>query len=363
MRVLVTGGTGFVGSHTVGALVAAGHEVRLLVRSPDRIAPALRPLGVTEHIDHVVGDVTDPDSVGRAVAGCDAVLHAAAVYDLDARAHRAIGRTNVAGAETVLRAAVEAGCDPVVHVSSFVALLRRRATVTPDSALSQVRGGYIGSKVAAEAVARQLQQDGAPVVIVQPGAVLGPDDPHLGDGSRRLRDILRGRYPMWPNGGLHTVDVRDVARVHAAVLSPGAGPRRYLVPGQFVDGRTMFATLRALTGRRLSHLVMPAATILPVTRAATVVQRMVPFHLPLEYEGALLTSYGMRCDDSRTREELGIHPRALRQTYWDTVRWLNQAGHLTNRQAGAVADRTQPTTTLPDGSAQTHGTPPTTDLV
>lgn len=338
MRVLVTGGTGFVGSHTVAALLADGHEVRLLVRSPDRIRPALRPLGVTERVDHVVGDVTDPDAVGRAVAGCEAVLHAAAVYDLDARAREAIDRTNVAGAETVLRAAVDAGCDPVVYVSSYVALVRRRATVTPDSELSQVRGGYIGSKVAAEAVARRMQDEGAPMVIVQPGAVLGPDDPHLGDGTRRLRDILRGRYPMWPSGGLHTVDVRDVARVHAAVLRPGAGPRRYLVPGHFVDGRTMFATLRELTGRRLPNLVMPAAMMLPVTRAASVVQRGVPFHLPLEYEGVLLTGFGTRCDDSRAREELGIEPRDLRQTYEDTVRWLHRAGHLTDRQAGALAE-------------------------
>ena len=93
MRVLVTGGTGFVGSHTVAALIAAGHEVRLLVRSPDRIAPALRPLGVTERLDHLVGDVTDPSSVARALEDCDAVVHAASVYNLDARAYQAIART------------------------------------------------------------------------------------------------------------------------------------------------------------------------------------------------------------------------------------------------------------------------------
>lgn len=337
MRVLVTGGTGFVGSHTVAALIASGHEVRLLVRSPDRIAPALRPLGVTEGVDHIVGDVTDPDSVARALSGCDAALHAAAVYDLDTRASGAISRTNVAGAGTVLRAAVEHGCDPVVHVSSFAALLRRGATATPDSPLSDVRGGYIRSKAASEAVARQLQRDGAPLVIVQPGAVVGPDDPHVGDGSRRLRDILRGRYPMWPTGGMHTVDVRDTARVLAAALAPGAGPRRYLVPGHFVDGRTTFTTLRAVTGRRLPHVVMPGAMILPVAWAASAAQRILPFHVPVEYEGALLISYGMRCDDSRAREELGVQPRPLVETYGDAVRWLHRAGHLTARQAGAAA--------------------------
>jgi nucleoside-diphosphate-sugar epimerase len=339
MRILVTGGTGFVGSHSVAALMADGHEVKLLVRSPDRIAPALAPLGVKERLDHVVGDVTDRDCVERALTGCDAVLHAAAVYDLDARAYPGIARVNVAGAETVLRAAVARGCDPVVHVSSFVALLRRRATVTPDSALSSASSVYVRSKIASEAVARELQHGNAPVVVVQPGAVLGPGDPHLGDSTRRLRDVLRGRYPMWPTGGIHVVDVRDVARVHAAVMTAGAGPRRYLVPGHFVDGRTMFTTLHAVTGRRLAHLVVPATMLLPVAWASSAAQRVLPFHLPVDYEAVLVTRYGTRCDDSRARSELGIQPRPLEEIYSDTVRWLHRSGVLTASEAGRAINQ------------------------
>jgi nucleoside-diphosphate-sugar epimerase len=337
VRVLVTGGTGFVGSHTVAALVARGHDIRLLVRSPDRIAPALQPLGLTGPVDHVVGDVTDPDSVARALLGCDAVVHAAAVYSLDSRAYREIGRTNVRGAETVLGAAVRHGCDPVVHVSSVAALVHPRATVTADSPLSTARGVYVQSKVASEAVARRLQQDGAPVVIVHPGGALGPHDPHLSDQVQRLRNVLRGRYPVWPSGGYHQVDVREVAALHAAVLSPVDGPRRYIVPGHYVDGRTMFGTLRTVTGRRIRHLIVPARQMLPAGRLASAVQRALPVHLPAEYEGVLFHSYDTRCDDSPACQELGVHPRPLVETYRDTVRWLHRAGRLTARQAGAAA--------------------------
>ena len=309
----------------------------MLVRSPDRIAPAIEPLGVDADIDHVVGDVTDPVSVSAALADCDAVLHAAAVYNLDARSYRETARTNVAGAETVLRAAVERGCDPVVHVSSTAALLRRRATVTPDSPLADARTVYIRSKADSEAVARRFQDDGAPVVIVQPGAVLGPHDPHLSDQMRRLRDILRGLYPMWPSGGYHQVDVRDVASVHAAVMEPGRGPRRYLVPGRFLDGNTMFATIRGITGRRLPNIILPPWISLPVTRIATQMQRITPFHIPLEYEGALISAYATRYDDSRTREETGVQPRPLDETYADAIRWLHQRGWISARQAGRAA--------------------------
>ena len=336
MRVMVTGGTGFVGSHTVAALVAAGHEVRLLVRAPSRIEPALSPFGLSD-VDHEIGDITEPNSVRRAIEGCDAVLHAAAVYDLDSRAARVTTATNAPGARVVLDAAADAGCDPIVHVSSTVALLERGATVAPDAPLSTLGSPYIRSKVESERIARTLQKDGAPVTIVQPGAVLGPHDPHLSDQMRRLVDILKLRYPTWPTGGYHVVDVRDVAGVNAAVMTPGVGPRSYIVPGHHVSGATLFGTLRAVTGRRLPNVRLPATAALPVAWAASTLQRVLPFRIPVEHEGAVVCRQDTRCDGSRATEDLGIHPRPLEETLVDAVRWLHEAGYISGRQAGAAA--------------------------
>jgi hypothetical protein len=92
-----------------------------------------------------------------------------------------------------------------------------------------------------------------------------------------------------------------------------------------------------VTGRRLPNRVLSASMILPVARATSAVQRFVPFHLPIEYEGVLICSYDSRLDDSRARSELGISPRPLTETYADTVRWLYATGRLTAAQAGAVA--------------------------
>jgi dihydroflavonol-4-reductase len=199
MRILVTDGTGFVGCHTVAALREAGHEVRLLVRKPERLAPALEPVGVDpDRMDAVVGDVTDAALVREAVAGCNAVVHVAGVWSLDPRRAGEIQRVNAPGTENVLSAAAEAGLDPIVHVSSYSALLPRRSERPLDggSPVGAPPGPYAASKAASEAVARGLQDEGAPVAITYPGMVWGPHDPHVGETSRLALQVLAGRLPL-----------------------------------------------------------------------------------------------------------------------------------------------------------------------
>jgi hypothetical protein len=132
----------------------------------------------------VVGDVTDPAAVQGAVRGCEAVVHAASVYSLDSRDAGRIRQVNVRGTDVVLGVAHRAGLDPIVYVSSIVALLPPNGqTLTPDSPPGHPPGPYLGSKTEAEQVARHYQEAGAPVVITYPGAIYGSHDPHLATGS------------------------------------------------------------------------------------------------------------------------------------------------------------------------------------
>jgi dihydroflavonol-4-reductase len=330
MRVLITGGTGFVGSHSVEALIDAGHDVRLMVRAPERIAPALGPLGVRTP-EYVIGDVTDPTAVRRALDGCDAVLHAANVYAFSRRRAHEMASVNPRSTELVLGTAHELGLDPIVHVSSYVALLPPPDSqpLTAASPIGHPAGPYGRSKAASEGIARQLQHDGAPVVITYPGTVWGPNDPHLGETAQVAQMILHGRMPVLPPGPMAVVDVRDVAAAHAAVIQPRLGPRRFLLVAEDVPFPELVGLIRRATGRRLPARPLPY----PLARRLVGNRKSVPGAI----EGPWFVLQRARTDSAETERVLGIHPRSAEKSIIDTLGWLYESGHLDRRRAGKVA--------------------------
>ncbi|AXB49094.1 NAD-dependent epimerase [Amycolatopsis albispora] len=342
MLITVTGGTGFAGAHSVAAIVARGHRVRLLARDPASAGPALEPLGVDPGaVEVVAGDVTDEAAVAAAVRGADAVLHAAAVYSFDSRQRAVMRAVNERGTEVVLGASRRAGVGRVVHVSSVAALFPSTVDLGPDSPVGRPRETYMATKAAAEVVARRHQADGVPVVISYPPAMLGPHDPkwsppattQLGDQNARLRNVLRGLMPFWPRGGLPMGDVRDTAELHAIALD-SPGPNRVFGPGHAVSTRDYVAAVRAVTGRALPALFLPPAALVPVGRLADLAQRAWPWRIPAEY-GAI---YACACDArvDPAAPSAGLSPRPLAATLTDTVRWLHRTGQLSDRQAGVL---------------------------
>ena len=327
-KVLVTGGTGFVGSWITSTLLEAGHGVRLAVRRPERVAITFAGRDAVPDDVQVV-DLFDTASVLGALEGCDAVVHAAAVFSLDPRKGAEMLATNERVTRTVLEAAVTAGCDPVVHISSTVALVRRDGT---DSSLplGDVELPYSRSKIASERVARALQEQGAPVVSVYPGSVYGPADPYLGEQATRLAWIALGRFPIWPSGGMHTVDVRDTAAVVEACVQPGRGPRRYVVPGHHMTGDDLYTTVGAAIGRRRPHVNLPPRLVPLATAPIDALHRLLParWRYPADREGAEFGIRDTRFDTSLAEHELGVHARPLEESLRDTLTWLVDSGHL-----------------------------------
>ena len=334
--VLLTGASGFLGVHTMRQLLEAGHHVRAFVRTSARLEKNLLPLGIEledSHIEVAEGDMTSRSAVHDAVSGCDAVVHAAATFSLKRRDRHRMERENSVGARTVLEAGADAGAQRIVHVSSTVALARPGGAVLDHtSPLGTGPGPYAASTVASEAVARELQDAGAPVTIVNPGGVLGPDDPYLGENNEVMTQVLKGQTPAWPRGSLQYVDVRDVAAVLVAAVDHEPGGR-YLVPGPNVE--KLHVVLREVTGRRLPAPTLPAGLLVASAMPGYLTGWSF---LPGAVEGIRTVAFANTADASHTVSELGVQARPLAESVRDTIRWLVSAGHLKAKHAGRALD-------------------------
>ena len=334
MQVLITGATGFVGSHAATALRAAGHDVRLLIRDPAKAARVLDPLGLTD-AEMVRGDVTDAVSVGRAVDGCDAVVHTAAIVALQRSQAAEAHRTNTAATETVLGAAARAGCDPIVHVSSMSVMEAHNGMVGLDSPLRTGAAGYSASKVDSEWMARGMQAAGVPVVTVYPSGVIGPDAPSMSVVHTAAITWIRA-MPMI-SSGINLIDVRDLAAMIAATVEPGRGPRRVMAGGTYTPWSELVDEIERLRGRKIRRYPAPGPVMRGLGRFLDVTKLSLPIDFELTHETMTEASQAVPCDSAESERELGVAPRPVSETLVDTYRWIVEAGGLRRDEIGNMA--------------------------
>ncbi|MEQ8840603.1 MAG: NAD-dependent epimerase/dehydratase family protein [Acidimicrobiales bacterium] len=338
MKILITGGTGFVGSHAVRRLREDGHDLRLLVRTPARVAPLMEKMGVdVGDLEIVEGDITDSVSVVAAVTGCDAVVHAAAVVATDPTMEAVMEATNLAGATNVLDAAVAQGCDPIVHLSSVSAFFPFQTdVVTADHPVDGGDEAYGRTKAACERMARSHQDQGRPVVILYPSGILGPDD---WNGSVNLASTvlwLEKGFPMAKRLSGSWVDVRDLAEIIAVSMTPGNGPRRYLAMGTHLTAVDHHARIEEAIGIKLRKLPTPQPVMWVWGRAGDLARRagkdLVLTSLGYEY-----LFHSRPGDDSATTAATGVEFRPIVETFRDTFAWMHAAGHVTAEKVGELA--------------------------
>lgn len=263
-RTLVTGATGFLGSHVAALLVERGDEVRALVRPSS-------DLGGLDGLESetVTGDVCDRRAVRRALRGVDRVFHLAGTTNL--RLPRAATfALNVEGTRIVLEEALRAGVERVVHTSSVVAVgPARKGSVATEAAVwdaGRYRIPYVDSKREAEAVALGLVERGLPVVIVNPAHVLGAGD--RGRSSTVLvRRFLRRQIPAYVDGTLNVVGVEDVARGHLLADERGALGQRYILGNRNFTLDRLFNDLARLSGVEPPSVKLPVQVALAMARA------------------------------------------------------------------------------------------------
>lgn len=329
MKILLTGGTGFLGGHTVAALRAAGHEVRALVR------PSSNRERFPAGTEFAVGDVTDRASLVAAAKGVEAIVHAAALVKILAPAEE-FDRTNVQGFENVLAAATEAGIWRVVYVSSFIALgptERGPGGMLDESTAAATRpwiNDYERTKTLSDQRARRAIEEGAPLVVVYPGVIYGPGE--LTEGNivvRHILDLIARKLPALlgkPHRRWNYVFVEDVAQGIVAAVERAPLGSRYVLGGENVTQEEFYRLVGELTGVKMPTLRMPDL----LAKAAGALQKSwarlrgtVPQLTPDLVE---IYRHDWAFSSAKAEAELGYQPRSLRAGLTETLAWLKQSG-------------------------------------
>jgi dihydroflavonol-4-reductase len=332
MPALVTGSTGFVGSHVARQLVERGERVRLLVRKSSRTEnlEALDP----RLAERFVGDLSDPASLREAVRGCDRLYHVAADYRLWARDPQELYRSNVEGTRALMAAARDEGLNRIVYCSTVGALgIPHDGSPgneeTPVSE-SDMIGNYKRSKFQAEAVVRQFAQDGLPVVIVNPSTPVGEQDLKPTPTGQIIVDFLNRRLPAYVDTGLNLVDVRDVAAGMLLAAEHGVVGQRYILGNENFTLKQMLELLADITGLPAPKVQMPYGVAwLAVGIENLIVSgllRRTPAH---PFEGVKMARHKMFFDPSKAVRELGMPQSSVRTALERAVDWFRANGYVT----------------------------------
>lgn len=323
MATLVTGATGFIGSHLVHQLLDADERVRVLVRNPAKLAD----VGIDTEADNlevVRGDLLDAGTLPAALDGISHVHHIAGVISLNRRDRQKMFDMNVATTRNLFEAAAAASVERIVYLASIFALAGGDAVPATEESPWQLDGfpvAYVQAKREAELYARDCVQRGLPIVFVYPTFCYGPGDVYE-SSSELVLGFLRGEIPAYVNGGHNAMDVRDAAAGLIRGMDAGKVGERYLIGGEDTTFEQLFARLSQITGRRPPRVKLPAG----VARVAGRVAERVRKDPPLTEQLALMSARHWYYDDAKARRELGHTSRPLDATLRDAIDWFAERG-------------------------------------
>jgi dihydroflavonol-4-reductase len=332
MSILVTGGTGFVGSAVVRALIACGERPRCLVRrESDR-----RNLAGLD-VDFVEGDLTEASTLEKALRGCSGLFHVAADYRIWVREPEAMERVNVVGTRVLMEAALRHGVERIVYTSSVAALGKTKdgtpADETTAASLADMIGIYKRSKFLAEEEVRRLQREqGLPVVVVNPSTPIGPRDVRPTPTGRVVVAAATGRMPAFVDTGLNIAHVDDIAAGHLLAFEKGEIGQKYILGGTNLSLADLLGRVAVLRGRRPPRVRLPRRPLFPLAFAAEAWARMSNGSEPLlTLDGLRMAARPMYFSHDKAERQLGYRPSRSDNAIGDAVQWFEREGYLDYR--------------------------------
>lgn len=319
-RILVTGGSGFIGKHLVSALVARQRQVRVL----DLQAPACALPGV----QYVKGSVLDPDLVDDALEGVDEVYHLAGLPGMWMPQKSDFHKVNYRGTEVVITAARERGIARFLHCSTESILFRgspSERAVADDALLpaDDASGPYTRSKVLAERFAMQAAASGFPVIVGCPTMPIGPHDRNLTPPTAMLRHFLGKRLQFYVDFPVNLVDVRDAAAGLILAMERGKVGHRYILGGESISLKRVLQLVAEISGRRSVLIPVPGR----IAEIASAMLELIADHVTHRApsgtaEGVRIALRAQALSSEKAQRELGYSPRPVEQALRETVAYL-----------------------------------------
>jgi dihydroflavonol-4-reductase len=328
MLVFVTGATGFVGSHVAQVLAEQGADLRLLVRSSSnpRNIQGLKA-------ERVVGDLRDPASLEKVMAGCDVLFHVAADYRLWIRDPEQMYSANVDGTRAILQAARSNRVRRVVYTSSVATMGftsdGQPADENSPVSLDSMIGHYKRSKFMAEEVAIKAGKSGMDVVVVNPTTPVGEQDIKPTPTGRIIVDFLKKKFPAYVDTGLNLVDVKECARGHVAALERGRSGERYILGGENLTLKQILDKLAVITGLPSPKVKLPYAVALASGLVDTVVTGLLLRREPrVTLDAVRMGRKKMFVSSAKAGRELGWKTVPVEGALRRAVEWFQANGYV-----------------------------------